>query len=247
MMGSKLVLWGKRFGRGERTVLACLCLLVFLVFINLLFISPQPALAGLTPLEVITGDSQSIGLQATGELSDFDLTKLVPAASAPDADQIVGVYAPGVFSLSVIQQPQDKPWFVSSAPNLITQFMLAGEYGSLGFLAHNTLAGSAFFDLELGQEIIIIYGDGELARFRIGEVYNYQALDPDNPYSVFRELDGSNKVLSSTELFHEIYAKPHRAVFQTCLEGEGDPNWGRHFLIAYPVSGRFSLFDTFPF
>jgi hypothetical protein len=237
----------KRVGRRERVVIASLFLLVFILVFNILFISPQPALADLASLDAFTSETLNIGLQATGELSAFDLTEFAPPASAPEADQIAGVYAPGVFSLPVIQQPAEEPWFVSSAPQTVTQFNLAGEYGSLGFLAHNTLAGSSFYDLEIGQEIIVVYGDGELARFKVGEIYSYQALDPDSPYSVFKGLEGSKKELTSTDLFHLIYAKPHRVVFQTCLEAEGDPNWGRYFVIAYPVSSRFSLFDFLSF
>lgn len=239
-----MIEWVKGAGRRERWVIASLFFLVFIFVINILFISPQPALAS---LDAFTQDSLNIGLQTTGELSARDLAELVPSASALDSDQIVGVHVPGIFSLPVIQQPEDKPWFVSSAPKTITQFNLAGDYGSLGFLAHNTLAGGVFYNLIIGDEILVVYGDGELARFKVGEIRSYQALDPDSPYSIFREMNGSGKELTSTELFHLIYAKPHRAVFQTCLEAEGDPNWGRYFVIAYPISGRFSLFESFPF
>jgi len=93
----------------------------------------------------------------------------------------------------------------------------------------------------------VVYGDGEWMKFMVGEIQSYQALEPDSPYSVFRETDRSGKDLTSTDLFHRVYAKPHTAVFQTCIESNGDPNWGRYFVIAYPVSGRFRLFDSTPF
>jgi len=160
--------------RGERWVIASLFSLVFLLVINILFISPQPALADLASLDAFTTETLNIGLQTTGELSAYDLTEFAPPATAPNADQIAGVYVPGVFSLPVIQQPEEEPWFVSSAPQTITQFNLAAEYGSLGFLAHNTLAGSAFYKLEIGHEIIVVYGDGELARFKVAEVQSFQ-------------------------------------------------------------------------
>jgi hypothetical protein len=246
-MDTRFVGWVKRISGRDRWTIASLFFLVFILVINILFISPQPALADLTSLETFTTETLNIGLQTTGEVSVYGLAEFVPPTNAPAADQIAGVFVPGVFSLPVIQQPEDEPWFVSSAPEIITQFNLAGEYGSLGFLAHNTLAGSAFYDLEIGQEIIVVYGDGELARFEVGEIFSYQALDPDSPYSVFKAMGGSKKELTSTDLFHLVYAKPHRVVFQTCLEAEGDPNWGRYFVIAYPISGRFSLFDSIPF
>lgn len=243
MMETKWVEWVTRMGRHQRWAFASLCILILSLSVNTLFISPEPALAA---LDLFSSEAESIGLQTTGELSAVELRELVPPLSASSADQIAGVIAPGVFSLPVLQQPENEPWFVSSAPRAVTQFNLAVEYGSLGFLAHNTLAGSVFYDLDIGEDFIVVYGNGDLARFRVVETRSFQALDPNNPYSEFRVLDGSERTLTSTDLFHQVYAQPHRAVLQTCLEAEGDPNWGRYFVIAYPVSGRFSLFDSLP-
>jgi len=73
----------------ERAVIASLFFLVFILVINLLFISPQPALAGLASLDAFPNENLNIGLQTTGELSATDFTEFVASASASNADQIV--------------------------------------------------------------------------------------------------------------------------------------------------------------
>jgi hypothetical protein len=229
--------------RRKRIAIGFIFSIVFLIAALLFPIFQQPVHALPATFENPYGGEAKLALQTTGEFSAIDLSDFVSVGDFVDSEQIVAVYAAGLFTLPVVQQPQDRPWFVSSASNTITQFALAGEYGSLGFLAHNTLAGSVFYNLEVGQEVRIILGDGTSRRFIIEEIMGYQALDPDNPYSSFRPAEGIGKDLSSTELFNLIYAVANRAVFQTCIEKNGDPNWGRYFVIAYPVREHFSLFD----
>ena len=233
----------KQEHRRERIVVGFLFAIVFLLVSLSLLLNPQPAQAALTTYESPSGGGQKLALQTTGEITAVDLSNFIIAADDIETDQIVGIYAPGVFALPVVQQPKDKPWFVSSASDTITQFGLASDYGSMGFLAHNTLAGSVFYELQIGQEVRVILGDGDTQRYVVGEILSYQALDPDSPYSVFRPMDGRGNDLTSTDLFNLIYAVPNRVIFQTCLEKNGDPNWGRYFIIAYPVRARFSLFD----
>jgi len=227
----------------ERYVVCFLFSIVFLLVSVFLLLNPQPVQAALTTLENPSGGGPKLGLQTTGDISAVSLSDFVTSEVIVDTEQIVGVVAPGVFALPVVQQPKDKPWFVSSASDTITQFGLASDYGSMGFLAHNTLAGSVFYELQIGQEVRVILGDGDTQRYVVGEILSYQALDPDSPYSVFRPVDGRGNDLTSTDLFNLIYAVPNRVIFQTCLEKNGDPNWGRYFIIAYPVRARFSLFD----
>jgi hypothetical protein len=230
----------------ERVIVGFLFSIVF-ILVGFFLLKPLSAQATLTSLKNPSAEETRLALQTTGELSALTLSDFASTADTIDSKQVVGVYAPGVFTLPVIQQPDSKPWFVSSKPNTITQFGLASEYGSMGFLAHNTLAGNVFNKLQVGQEVRVIRGDGDTQRFIVGEITRYQALDPDNPYSVFRPVEGRGKDLSSTELFNLIYAVPHRVVFQTCIEYGGDPNWGRYFVIAYLVKERFSIFDILSF
>jgi hypothetical protein len=231
----------------ERFVVGFLFSIVFLFVSLFILLNPQPVQAALTTLDHSSDGSQRLALQATGEISTLNLSELIPPTDIVDSEQVVGVYAPGLFVLPVVQQPVDKPWFVSSESNIITQFRLASDYGSMGFLAHNTLAGSFFTGLEIGREVWVILGDGDSRRYVVGEIRSYQALDPVNPYSSFRPANGRGKDLSSTDLFNLIYAVPNRVVFQTCIERDGDQNWGRYFVIAYPVRERFSLFDILSF
>jgi hypothetical protein len=233
--------------RRERIIIGLLFSIVFLLVSISLFLNPQPVQADLTSLENSSSGGQRFALQTTGEFSALSLSDFITAPDIVDSKQIVGVYAPGLFVLPVIQQPEGKPWFVAAEPDIITEFGLAADYGSTGFLAHNTLAGSAFLELQIGQEVMVILADGGSQRYEVREVMRYQALDPDNPYSVFRSVDGKGKDLSSTDLFNLIYAVPNRVVFQTCLENNGDPNWGRYFVIAFPIRERFSIFDLLSF
>ncbi|OGO19261.1 MAG: hypothetical protein A2Z14_12865 [Chloroflexi bacterium RBG_16_48_8] len=231
----------------ERFIVGSLFSIVFLFVTSFLLFNPQPVQAALASLESPSNVGSRLALQTTGEFSSLNLLDFISATDTRDPKRVVGIYAPGMFTLPVVQQPEDKPWFVSSASNTITQFRLASDYGSMGFLAHNTLAGSVFYELQMGQEVRVILEDGGSRRYVVGEMLLYQALDPKNPYSVFRPVDERGKDMSSTDLFNLIYAVPHRVVLQTCMEYNGDPNWGRYFVIAYPATERFSLFDLLSF
>jgi hypothetical protein len=145
------------------------------------------------------------------------------------------VYVPDTFAFPVVQQPHENPTFVSSTPDVVTQFGLASDFGTTGFLAHNTLSGESFFDLQHGQTIFLIMGDGSIQTYMVMETLRYQALTPSSPYSNFRDLDHTNLELSSTEVFNMVYADPGQLVFQTCIEANGDVNWGRLFVIAVPM------------
>jgi hypothetical protein len=229
--------------RRGKLIVSCLLSFVFLLSTTALLINPPPVQAHLVPLENTTSGGTKFALQTTGEISSSILSEFVSTTEVLDSKQVVGIYAPGKFAFPVVQQPEDKPWFVSSAPRTVTQFHLAKEYGSLGFLAHNTLAGSSFHELQLREDVRVIYGDGNSGRYIIGEILRFQALEPSNPYSTFRKLDGSGKIISSTDLFNIVYGVSSRVVLQTCIEQDGNPNWGRVFIIAYPAKEHFSLFD----
>ena len=149
--------------------------------------------------------------------------------------QVVTVDVPGTFSYSVVQQPLNEPDFVSSDPEIVTQFRLASEYGTMGLLAHNTLAGSEFYNLEKGQRITLTYADMRTQDFIVREFLSYQAMDPTSPFSEFKSLDGEGHKVSSTDLFNMVYTKTGQAVLQTCIAANGDPNWGRYFVIADPA------------
>lgn len=150
-----------------------------------------------------------------------------------EADVLRGVYVADVLSLPVVQQPADKPYYVSNLEGEATQFSIASQYGNIGLLAHNTLSGRLFSGLAIGQEVRLVYGDGRVEYFIITEILQFQALQPDSVTSSFRNLD-RDEILSAGELFNRAYAGERRAVFQTCIKAEGNASWGRLFVVALP-------------
>ena len=150
-----------------------------------------------------------------------------------DANVLRGVYVANVLNLPVVQQPVDRPYFVSSRNGEVTQFAIAANYGSIGLLAHNTLSGKSFSNLEMGQEVQLVFGDGRVEYFEIRQILTFQALEPESVSSSFRNLD-RNELLSAAEMFNRAYVGEHRLVFQTCIQAEGKLSWGRLFVVAMP-------------
>ena len=193
------------------------------------------------------------GLSVTGVSLEFHrvaalagqiVRQLLPERSALDAfvdqvangnaAQVVGVHAPELFSLPVLQQPANNPGFVASQPGVVTQFDLAAQYGTTGLMAHNNLAGSMFYYVSVGQQIDLVYGDGSVKHFLVTDIQRYQALSPNSPYSDFVNLDGGGSRIGATQLFYQIYNSRNPLVLQTCLANNGILSWGRLFITAVP-------------
>jgi hypothetical protein len=165
----------------------------------------------------------------------FAMTEFVGKVKNGNHHQLVGVYIPGIMALPVRQQPEGNPTFVSTQPDMLTQFGLAGQYGSTGILAHNTLSGAHFYKIKPNTPIYLIYGDGRSETFQVTSIERFQALSPSDPYSDFVDLTqpSSTDSLSSSELFYRVYkSAQEQVVFQTCISGEGNPSWGRMFITA---------------
>jgi hypothetical protein len=179
---------------------------------------------------------------------DSGLDEFVSLVVNGDSNTIVGVYVPGVLALSVGQQPRGNAGFVTREAEKATQFDLAGQYGTVGILAHNDLAGEKFSGISLSQYAIIVYGDGRLAYYQIDEIQRYQALSPTSTFSEFVNQDGSYEQISASKLFSRVYGPGDRLVFQTCIAANGDPSWGRIFIIGRPVTGQvLQLFEQTSF
>ena len=148
--------------------------------------------------------------------------------------QVVGVYVGGLFALPVVLQPAERPDYVSTAPDVITQFSMAARYRTVGLLAHNNLAGAQFSKLHPMQLIHLIYGDGSIQTYIITAIHRYQALYPESPVSNFVDLDHPDQQISALSLFNRTYAMNDRLVFQTCIAKNGEDAWGRLFIIAIP-------------
>ncbi len=160
------------------------------------------------------------------------LDTLIENLKNGQAWQVVGVYVEDVLQLRVVQQPSSDPAYVSTIQNAATYFALVNQVtGNTGLLAHNYLAGAYFFNLQPGQVVILIYGDGRTEEYEVSGMQEYQALNPTSPTSNFVNLD-SGETLSSTDLFYRVYGGGARTTFQTCIAQGNESSWGRLFVIA---------------
>jgi hypothetical protein len=165
-----------------------------------------------------------------------NLEAFVASVQNNQPNQVVGVYVDGLFSLPVHEQPGGDESFVSSDTNSVTRYGTPGSYGVIALLAHNYLSGRAFFNLRQNQEIIVVYGDGRLDRFRIASIQNFQALSPNDVRSDFLDLNVPNgSLLTYSQVFDRVYKQSGTLVFQTCIEVNGEYSWGRMFIIAHPT------------
>ena len=149
------------------------------------------------------------------------------------ADVLRGVYVPDVLALRIVQQPQDHPYYVSNRNGEATQFSIASQYGNIGLLAHNTLSGKSFARLSFGQQVHLVYGDGRVEKFIVVNTLRFRASEPESISSSFHNLD-RKETLSANEMFLRAYAGKRHLVFQTCIEANQNPSWGRLFIFALP-------------
>ena len=163
------------------------------------------------------------------------IADFVKAVQNGEANVLRGAYVQDVLELPVVQQPAGNAGYVSYNDGEVTQFRMAAQYGTIGLLAHNYLSGRRFSQLKAGQEVHLVYGDGRIETFIVTEVLRYQALQPNSPYSSFRNLD-KQETLTAEDMFKRVYFSDGQVTCQTCIEAEGDPSWGRLFVIAVPKS-----------
>lgn len=159
-----------------------------------------------------------------------------------DAEALRGIYIPDVLAAEVVQQPEDDPAFVSSQENTLTQFRMAEEAGSTGLLAHNYLAGDAFFQMQEGQVFFLVYGDGRTEVFVVKRILRFRALDPNSVWSNFIDLRNAH-LISASHLFSKVYAQPGHVILQTCIQVGEESSWGRLFIDAIPYPAEDST-DT---
>jgi hypothetical protein len=201
--------------------------IIILLLASILFCS---AVNNLIP---VTGEAPSEDILRPAVLPA--LSSFVSSVKNGQAALLSGVYVSGVMAFPVLQQPAADAGFVSTQPNTITQFRMAGQFNSIGLLAHDYLAGTAFPTMEKGSDIALIYGDGSMKYYRVFEVLRYQALSPASPYSNFVDLN-TKKLLSAEQLFLNIYGRGGSTlVFQTCISTAQVPSWGRLFILAKPI------------
>ncbi len=178
---------------------------------------------------VLKSDQESAALPS--------LEKFVSSIEEGNSSSLAGVYADGLFALEIVEQPSGRDAFVAARPGVVTLFSEAEDFGSVGLLAHNYLAGSYFFDLEMHEQISLISGDGILTSYRVIAFRRFEALDSRNPKSNFHDLTKGQNI-TAEKVFRQVYAHKNRLIFQTCIQENGNDEWGRLFVIAEPVEAE---------
>lgn len=180
----------------------------------------------------ITANSSSTPEPTLTPLPPPFFDRFVSSLINGNANQVVGVFVDGVLALRVVQQPASNPGYVSTKKDVATYFAMVYQYmKNTGLLAHNSLAGIYYFDLQPGQSVVLIYGDGSTAEYVVSDIDQFQALDPHSPTSNFVNLS-TGEALTATQLFSLVYGGSSRTTFQTCIAQGGESAWGRLFVIA---------------
>ncbi len=181
----------------------------------------------------VTGGTSTDSISPVAATSN--LTQFIDQVKNGSTQQITGLYVESLFSYPVVQQPGGQPAFVSTNDNQVTQFQSASSYGSLGFVAHNTLAGVKFPEIQMGEVITLVYGDGHFTQYQVSQIRQLQALQPNNPYTSFVDLS-NNQTLTVEDVFYQTYGVSGQLVLQTCIASQGNDSWGRLFVIAVPYT-----------
>jgi len=163
-----------------------------------------------------------------------DLTSFSLSVYNGQAGVLRGVYIHDALAFPIVQQPSYDAAFVSNADGVVTEFDLATRTGNVGLLAHNTLAGKAFANLAIGQQVAIVYGDGKIETFVVSKILRFAAISPYSVTSEFRNLD-TDITVSASQLFSDVYNGARHLTFQTCIAYNRNDSWGRLFVIARPV------------
>ncbi|MEW5957276.1 MAG: hypothetical protein AB1801_06110 [Chloroflexota bacterium] len=208
------------------------------------FIRPTPTPAMGPPSPNLPATANQMPVQLTDRLAarprpaiwtdQTDLRNFVAQVGDGQGDKLRGVFVPGIFALPVVQQPPNNSIFVSNKHDLVTQFQNAAQNGVIGLLAHNYLAGSLFYKLAPAHEVMLVYGDGLVERYRVKSVHRFQKLEPPSLRGNLLDLS-TGKIVTAAEVFHRFYRGEHRLTFQTCLERNGRLDWGLMFIEAVPL------------
>jgi hypothetical protein len=165
-----------------------------------------------------------------------EMQQLAASLANNNAQQVTGVYVPGLLAARVVTQPNGDETYVSVEDGTLTQYATPSRFGSIGLLAHNYLTGKAFFQLKPGQQIGLIYGDGHIDFYKVSGIQAFQALSPHDVRSDFVDLsDPQGSVLTYHQVFERVYTTAGQLVFQTCIEANGEISWGRIFVMADPI------------
>jgi hypothetical protein len=169
------------------------------------------------------------------------LEQFIAQVTNGDPDALRGAYVPGVLALPIVQQPANDANYVSPVNSSLTQFGMAQKLGNVGLLAHNYLAGGSFANMQLGDQVILVYGNARTEIFEVGEIHRYEAL----PNGLYRNLQ-TQEILRAGSLFAFVYGGDRRVTFQTCIARGADLNWGRLFVVASARGAQVAEAETAP-
>ena len=164
-----------------------------------------------------------------------------------ESRDLYAVYLPGQkpeSCLPVVQQPSYNTKYISGQPDVLTQFGQINPETGYWLLAHNTLAGVYISAMSEGDEYMLVDALGRVGKYRVAEIEAFQADPPDSTtpdlIPVDREtLEPIGDTLSSNTVFDDVSA--HGSELQTCIGKDGEPSWGRLFVIGEADSVQMSL------
>ena len=203
-------------------------------------IPTQSAVETVEPVAPVIVTPQAVGPENTAPSLELQhqrlpsLEEFVSQVADGQAGVLRGVYVAGVMALEIIQQPPGDVSFVSEDLGVATEFQSAAVYGVVGLLAHNFLSGELFHHLVPDQEIILVYGDSGLQKYRVAEIADFERLNPADLKSDFRHLE-LDQIRSVEEVFYDFYSGDPHLTLQTCIEKNGDWSWGVRFIVAEPT------------
>ena len=109
--------------------------------------------------------------------------------------------------------------------------------GSVAILAHNNLIGSTFYDLRIGDRLVVSYQDGTQIEYSVTAKLTYKGLGGDN----YQETQSGERYAWPAMTQH-LYGTPGRLTLFTCLNWKGTadhdplgPVWGRLAVFAEPI------------
>jgi len=164
------------------------------------------------------------GVSVLSRLSSFSKTdhKILNSGGSGNAIQ---VSVSGKFSYQVVQSGNSAP-----SGYVVGQYSVAAKRGNIGFLAHNYAAGSSFYALSFGDEVVVTFSDGSTKTFTVNNVLRYQASTPGD-FSSF--IDSKGNTVKAQTVFNRAY-KRNQVTFQTCIARDGSDSWGLLFVQAAP-------------
>jgi len=133
-------------------------------------------------------------------------------------------------SYIVIPQPPNDNGFVSSIDRTVTQFQMPYKRSNtLGFLAHNYIAGRDFSSVSIGDRLEYIGLKNDNRNATVKQIIDCSKLDQKG--TKFSCPSISKKPLTEAQLYNYIYKPSNRFVLQTCIGKDKDMEWGRKFII----------------